>query len=1209
MVQRQSAPGRQSLWRRFLPGLVIAVGTAISIHPDADTANIDSRPPSRLFAGDSVVVDGPERFYGEGSSVWAIYSASFTPDSLLGWRYYTRVVSQGISKVILSVNGQEYIGQNEGGSNTRMVDVTPGSNSVDVMVKGTTTSYIDVYITRTRESMFKVFDATYTRPGTISHQDTIFTVPDAARSPFRLWMINGGLTGLNRITNATLTLNSTTVLSGSDFSANKAAITRLVTLLPSDTLDLYNQGAAGSFARFRLFATDSTPPAISVTYPTPSDTLTTLSSVTVAGSVTDSIFGLLTVNDQTRKLTPGAFTDAVSLPADKRYVIPIFALNAAKGATLVQRLMIRDTRAPTLEVEYPEDGLSTTAESLNVSGRWRDSVLDNGHGRWGERCRAERFESLRLSIPVGPRAQSDLRRAVDALGHRTEVTRFVLRHESNEPSPPAPLNPSELSNTGITGFKDQVRFLFTGSSPPQSGVVDSIVSLDRAAVVRGRAVARDLGPLANVQVRVLGHPEYGSTLTRSDGFFDLAVNGGGQLTLRLTRAGYLEAQRQVEPLVNSYYTMDEVAMIGRSARFAVVDLESAQLVRSRFATDANGDREVRLYFPGTMRARIENSITPADSEFRHVRVRATEYTMGAQGLAAMPAQLPPSSAYTYCVELSLDEGDSLSNAAGSPKAVRFTKPVSCYVRNFLSYAVGTRVPLGYFDRASGRWVAEDDAVVLKIVGTSGDTALVDSDGDGMADAPALLTSLGISDEERRLLLAEYGENGVLWRARLAHFSPGDMNPNAGPPPDPLPTGPRRLFQLFALLFGPCISEGSIIECENRVLGERIPVVGTPYTINYRSFRAPGDAAVRTVRVPIIGDTIPSTLDSVYVVMEAAGKVYREAFARSEISGGQIVSLGWDGLDIYGRRVEGSINARVSVGYRYSASARGGSTGRGAFGNPAKSGVGVLAVNADRNVPRVNWTRRTIALGVPGTGTDGLGGWTLSPHHVFDPNGRGAVYYGSGEIDSGDRIPMARWTFGAYQQSPCPSIDNQPLSAVTVRPSTIALGPDGSLYFADGCRGSVYRVGKNGIIQRIAGAGSPGGINPAAFGGPATSATLGAIEHLTVVSDGTVYLGGKWNPPSAPYGVISKVSTDGTLHRIIGDGLSHAFGTGDDGPVSSATTTEVAAIAVGPDGALYSRRTARRPPLVAGTPGCDGSVRTVSSRPMRAAIGVEVRATP
>ena len=35
--------------------------------------------------------------------------------------------------------------------------------------------------------------------------------------------------------------------------------------------------------------------------------------------------------------------------------------------------------------------------------------------------------------------------------------------------------------------------------------------------------------------------------------------------------------------------------------------------------------------------------------------RATEYTVGANATAAMPAMLPPISAYTYAAELSVDE--------------------------------------------------------------------------------------------------------------------------------------------------------------------------------------------------------------------------------------------------------------------------------------------------------------------------------------------------------------------------------------------------------------------------------------------------------------------------------------------------------------------------------------------------------------------------
>jgi RHS repeat-associated protein len=38
---------------------------------------------------------------------------------------------------------------------------------------------------------------------------------------------------------------------------------------------------------------------------------------------------------------------------------------------------------------------------------------------------------------------------------------------------------------------------------------------------------------------------------------------------------------------------------------------------------------------------------------------------------------------------------------------------------------------------------------------------------------------------------------------------------------------------------PCIQGGSIIECQNQILGEAIDIVGTPFSLNYRSDRVPG----------------------------------------------------------------------------------------------------------------------------------------------------------------------------------------------------------------------------------------------------------------------------------------------------------------------------------------------------------------------------------
>ena len=66
----------------------------------------------------------------------------------------------------------------------------------------------------------------------------------------------------------------------------------------------------------------------------------------------------------------------------------------------------------------------------------------------------------------------------------------------------------------------------------------------------------------------------------------------------------------------------------------------------------------------------------------------------------MPANLPPSSGYTYCAELSADE----AVAAGATD-VRFSQPLPVYVENFLDFPVGSEVPTGYYDRQKGQWIA------------------------------------------------------------------------------------------------------------------------------------------------------------------------------------------------------------------------------------------------------------------------------------------------------------------------------------------------------------------------------------------------------------------------------------------------------------------------------------------------------------------------
>src|SRR5205807_1043957 len=79
-----------------------------------------------------------------------------------------------------------------------------------------------------------------------------------------------------------------------------------------------------------------------------------------------------------------------------------------------------------------------------------------------------------------------------------------------------------------------------------------------------------------------------------------------------------------------------------------------------------------------------------------IHVRATEFTVGPSGAAAMPGSLPAASQYTYAVGYSVDE----AIAAGAV-SVLFSQPVVDYTENFLGFPVGTPVPLGSYDPSRG----------------------------------------------------------------------------------------------------------------------------------------------------------------------------------------------------------------------------------------------------------------------------------------------------------------------------------------------------------------------------------------------------------------------------------------------------------------------------------------------------------------------------
>jgi RHS repeat-associated protein len=703
-----------------------------------------------------------------------------------------------------------------------------------------------------------------------------------------------------------------------------------------------------------------------------------------------------------------------------------------------------------------------------------------------------------------------------------------------------PVDPTVATTVAAT-----TEFLYTGSNPIQTGVAPGTIDSKRVAVLRGKVLDRNNNPLSGVIISILNHPEYGQTLSRLDGMFDMAVNGGGYLTLNYQKSGYFIAQRQINAPWQDYAWLPDVILVQMDSQVTSVDLSSnvpIQTARGSVVTDVDGTRQATLLIPQGTQAQMvfpDGSTQPITS----LSVRATEYTIGPNGPNAMPAELPPTSGYTYAVELSADQAVS----AGATE-VHFSQPLYYYVENFIGFPVGGAVPTGYYDRQKGQWIASDNGRVIKIVGLSGDLADLDTNGDGVADGAAALMALGVTDAERRQLASLYTTGQTIWRVPITHFSPWDHNwpygppadaetPNQFPPPPPPPDNP-------------CGKSGSsIIECQNQTLGESISVVGTPFTLNYRSDRQTGSASSRTLAVQLSGGSIPASLKAITLEIDIGGRHFTQEFAPDT---NLTTRFTWDGLDAYGRPVQGGQRVSYRVGYVYPAYY---------YAVPADFEKSFARLNPTTAIVSPKGaTTITLAqtwqsyLAAPDFREVGVGGWTLDVHHFYSPLehtlylGDGSRRSGSGGINSTITTVAGNGQPGGY------SGDGVLATQTGIWPLQVAVGPDGSLYISDSAR--IRRVRPDGIISTVAGNGNSG---YSGDGGPATQASIKPYG-LAVGPDGSLYIADGFNYR------IRRVGLDGIINTVAGNGNSGY--SGDGGPATQATLNAPFDVAVGPDGSVY-----------------------------------------
>ncbi len=769
-----------------------------------------------------------------------------------------------------------------------------------------------------------------------------------------------------------------------------------------------------------------------------------------------------------------------------------------------------------------------------------------------------------------------------------------------------------LDLTVASSLADSSAFLFSGANPIQTGIDDpQTIDPRRIAVIRGKVTERNSNPLPGVKISVLNHPELGQTLSRVDGMFDLVVNGGGILTVNYERPSFLSAHRQVYCPWQDYTWTPDVALIQLDNEVNPIDLTANispfQIARGNAITDEEGKRQATLLIPQDT---VANMTLPDGSSqtLNKISIRATEYTIGPGGPNAMPAQLPPTSAYTYAVKLTADEQmvneENIESNKVSFKDINGDeKKIFFYLENYLNFPIGAQVPTGYYDSQKAVWIPSDDGRVIKIINIDNSgLAFVDADGDGLAESlnDSVLSSLEITEAELRQLgsgLYKPGPPG-LWRVPITHFSM-DINFAYGldltalPPGDTTPTN----LEDEKPINDACTSSGnSIIECQNQVLREEIGIAGTTFSLHYKSDRVPGRKGLYNMMIPLTGSAIPSNVKRIVLEITVKDRLFSYTSDPSysfnpPFTPNQSHEFTWDGKDDSGRLTQGAQRFSAKVGYVYNM-IYGIPSGEQtkSFGSMRKAGIATLV---NPQIPRevILWSSKYKGVigGWDARASDGLGGWTLSVHHSYDPL-TGTIYYGDGTTRHGNAISgIIRKVIGGKNPfsgelgDGGPAIEaNTGLFTNLVHP--IAIGHDGSVYFAAsgaGVGGSrIRKISPDGTVDTFIRALDPQ-IQPPVEGG---------IKDIVIGSDGSVYFSDNRR--------IRKVDPDGSTISVIA-GTNISINTGDGGPATAASLDFPRELALGPDGTIYigthpANPTAAHPTTIRRI-GPDGIISTIAGQ--------------
>ena len=668
----------------------------------------------------------------------------------------------------------------------------------------------------------------------------------------------------------------------------------------------------------------------------------------------------------------------------------------------------------------------------------------------------------------------------------------------------------------------------------------------RFSVITGLVKDQVGDPLSGVSVTILHHPAYGTAFTDAQGRYSIPVEGGAVMTVACEKEGLITAHRKVDVPWNDIAIAETMVMIPQNEKATTVTFDgNANTIVTHQSTevvDEWGTRSCTMVFTGDNTAYLVDEDGNTLQELTTITTRATEFTTP----ESMPARLPPNSAYTYCVDLTVDGADR----------VKFQKPVITWVDNFLGFDVGMAVPVGTYDRDRGVWVPEKNAVVVKLLDTDTDGVVdaLDANGDDQPDD--LNNDDSFSDEVRGLSEAQtYQPGATLWRSEITHFSPRDWNLPFFFPWDAI--GPNPLGEVLSF-FGKIINKilkdepcrkndtGSLVKHSSRTFHDDISITGTEITLHYTSSRTDGYQHVITV--PVSGDTVPASLKRIIVKVEVAGRTMEQEL---DPLPNQKVEFVWDGIDHLGRRVKGAITAYVDVGFVYDGVYSRPANVEFSFGLPGSTSTGVRA-----RQEIVSWKRSELTL-YRASGTIAEG-WTLSLHHSLSLTDLSILHKGDGTIIQHNASIIDTIAGNGTQGK---GGDGGPATeAQLTEPRDMIMDAAGNLYILEW---RIRKVDTNGIITTVAGGGNPpDGLGD---GGPATEAQLNYPYGMAMDERGNLYVADTMSHR------IRKIDTNGIITTVAGSGSIGAYGggfRGDGGSATEALLLKPLGVAVDVQGNLY-----------------------------------------